>query len=58
MAALGIALRIAAIAWVLSNALNATLAFIVVLVLRPADHVPALASMQPAKLVGLVAILS
>ena len=58
VAALGIALRIAAIAWVLSNALNATLAFIVVLVLRPADHFPALASMQPAKLVGLVAILS
>jgi O-antigen ligase len=58
MAALGIALGIAAIAWVLSNALNATLAFIVVLVLRPADHFPALASMQPAKLVGLVAILS
>lgn len=58
MAALGIALGIAAVAWVLSNALNATLAFIVVLVLRPADHFPALESMQPAKLVGLVAILS
>lgn len=58
MAALGIAVGIAAVAWVLSNALNATLAFIVVLVLRPADHFPALAAMQPAKLVGLVAILS
>jgi len=58
MAALGIALGIAAVAWVLSNALNATLAFIVVLVLRPADHFPVLESMQPAKLVGLVAIFS
>jgi O-antigen ligase len=58
MAGLGIAVGIAAIAWVLSNSLNATLAFIVVLILRPADHFPALASMQPAKLIGLVAILS
>ena len=57
-AALGIALGIAAIAWILSNSLNATLAFIVVLVLRPADHFPALASMQPAKIVGLLAVLS
>ena len=58
MAALGIAVGIAAIAWVLSNALNATLAFIVVLVLRPADHFPALEAIQPAKLIGLIAILS
>ena len=58
MAALGIALGVGAIAWVLSSALNATLAFIVVLVLRPAEHFPALAAMQPAKLIGLVAILS
>ena len=57
-AGIGIALGIAAIAWVLSNSLNATLAFIMVLVLRPADHFPALASMQPAKLIGLIAILS
>ncbi|MBT8451117.1 MAG: O-antigen ligase family protein [Deltaproteobacteria bacterium] len=58
MAAVGVVLGVAAIVWILSNALNATLAFIVVLVLRPADHFPALAAIQPAKLVGLVAILS
>jgi O-antigen ligase len=58
MAALGIVLGLAAVIWILSNALNATLAFIVVLVLRPADHFPALATMQPAKVVAVVAILS
>jgi putative inorganic carbon (HCO3(-)) transporter len=58
MAALGIVLGIAAVIWVLSNALNATLAFIVVLVLRPGDHFPALATMQPAKVIAVVAILS
>ncbi len=58
MAALGLVLGVAAIVWILSNALNATLAFIVVLVLRPADHFPALATMQPAKLIAVVAILS
>jgi len=58
MAAVGVVLGVAAIVWVLSNALNATLAFIVVLVLRPADHFPALAAMQPAKLIAVVAILS
>ncbi len=58
MAALGVVLGVAAIVWTLSSALNATLAFIVVLVLRPADHFPVLAAIQPAKLVGLVAILS
>ncbi|MFW2388174.1 MAG: O-antigen ligase family protein [Polyangiales bacterium] len=57
-AALGIVLGVAAVVWVFSSALNATLAFIVVLVLRPADHFPALAALQPAKLIGLVAILS
>lgn len=56
-AALGLVLGVAAIAWALSSALNATVAFIVVLVLRPADHFPELAALQPAKLVGLVAIL-
>lgn len=58
MAAVGIVLGVAAVIWILSNALNATLAFIVVLVLRPADHFPALATMQPAKVVAVVAILS
>ena len=58
MAALGIVLGVAAVIWIFSNALNATLAFIVVLVLRPADHFPALATMQPAKVVAVVAILS
>ena len=58
MAAIGLVLGAAVIAWVLSNALNATLAFIVVLVMRPADHFPALATIQPAKLIGVVAILS
>ena len=58
MAALGVVLGVAAIVWTLSSALNATLAFIVVLVLRPADHFPALAAIQPAKLVAAVAILS
>ncbi len=58
MAAVGIVLGVAAVVWILSNALNATLAFIVVLVLRPADHFPALAAMQPAKVIAVVAILS
>ena len=58
MAALGIVVGVAAVAWVLSSAVNATLAFIVVLLLRPADHFPALAAMQPAKVVGIIAILS
>jgi putative inorganic carbon (HCO3(-)) transporter len=58
LAAIGIVLGIAAIAWVFSSALNATLAFIIVLVLRPADHFPALAAMQPAKVIGVIAILS
>ena len=58
MAALGIAAAIAALFWVFSNSLNATLAFIVVLLLRPADHFPALAALQPAKAVAVVAILA
>lgn len=57
-AALGIVLGVAAVFWVFSSALNATLAFIIVLVLRPADHFPMLAAIQPAKLIGFVAILS
>lgn len=58
MAAVGLVLGVAAIVWILSNALNPTLAFIVVLVLRPADHFPALATLQPAKVIGVVAVLS
>ena len=58
MAALGIAVGIAALFWIFSNSLNATLAFIVVLVLRPADHFPALAELQPAKAVAVLAILA
>lgn len=58
MAALALVLGFAAIAWILSNALNATLAFIMVLILRPAELFPALAAIQLAKLVGFVAILS
>jgi len=58
MAALGLVLGLAAMAWILSHALNATLAFIVVLVLRPAEFYPALEAIQPAKLISFVAILS
>ena len=58
VAGVGIVLGIAIVAWALSSALNATLAFIIVLVLRPADHFPVLAAMQPAKVVGVIAILS
>jgi O-antigen ligase len=57
-AALGIVLGFAVIAWVLSNALNATLAFIVVLFLRPGDIFPPVAAIRPAMLIALVAILS
>jgi len=57
-AALGIAMGVAVVVLILSNPLNATLAFIVVLIVRPADHVPALEAMQPAKIIGAVAILS
>ncbi|MGB5813210.1 MAG: O-antigen ligase family protein, partial [Polyangiales bacterium] len=57
-AALGIAVGICVIAWTFSNALNATLLFIVVLVLRPADHFPVLATLQPAKVIGVVAVLT
>ncbi len=56
MAAVGVLLGMVLLAWVLSNALNATLAFIVVLVLRPADFFPSLIAFQPAKVVGLAAI--
>ena len=58
VAALVVVLLAAAAAWMLSNALNATLAFIMGLVLRPAELVPALAAVQPAKLVGFVALFS
>ena len=58
MAAVGIVLGIAAVIWILSNALNATLAFIVVLIVRPAELFPALGVIQPAKLVAFIAILS
>ena len=58
MAALGLVLGFVAIAWILSNALNATLAFTLILFLRPIDFFPALAVAQPAKLVGVIAILS
>jgi len=58
MAALVVVLGIGAMAWILSNALNATLAFIVVLIVRPAELFPALGVIQPAKLVAFIAILS
>jgi len=56
MAALGLVLGLALAVWVFSSALNATLAFIVFLVLRPADLFPVLVAVQPAKIVGLGAI--
>ena len=58
MAALGLVLGVAALAWILSNALNATLAFTLILFLRPTDFVPMLGAIQPAKLVGFIAIFS
>ncbi|MEM7434224.1 MAG: O-antigen ligase family protein [Myxococcota bacterium] len=57
-AALGIAVGVAVLVFILSNPLNATLAFIVVLIIRPADHFPAVAVVHPAKVIGAIAILS
>lgn len=58
IAGLGLVLAFAALVWTLSNALNATLAFALVLFLRPIDFFPPLAVIQPAKLLAFVALFS
>ena len=56
LAAIGVVLGVVAIVWVLSSPFNATLAFLIVLIARPADLLPGLEVLKPAKLLAISAL--
>ena len=56
LAAVGVLLGVCAIVWVLSSPFNATLAFLIVLIARPADLMPGLEVLKPAKVLAISAL--